>query len=66
MYKEVKPTKEQFEAYVIIQRSGVTNMLDVKVVEEIADSFLGVDLTKAHCLYIYKHYEELLNEYHMI
>ena len=26
-------TKEQFEAYVKVQRSGVTNMFDVRVVE---------------------------------
>jgi hypothetical protein len=28
--------KEQFEAYVSVQKSGVTNMFDVKVVGEIS------------------------------
>ena len=59
----VKPSKEQFEAYVTIQRSGVTNMFDVNTVRNLAIDILGVYLDKPQCLYIYKHYDELMDEY---
>ena len=29
-------TKEEFEAYVDVQRSGVTNMMDIRTVREIS------------------------------
>lgn len=54
-----KPSKEQFEAYVDVQRSGVTNMFDVKTVCALA----GHGLTKEHCLYIFQNYEALEKEY---
>jgi hypothetical protein len=57
--KETKPTKEQFEEYVAIRDSGVTNMFDVKFIE--GCSYSG--LTKEHCIYIMKHFEELADEY---
>ena len=55
----MKPTKEQFEDYVRIQMSGVTNMFAVNTV--CALSYTG--LTKDICIYIMKHYEELVDEY---
>jgi len=55
----MKPTKEQFEAYVRVQRSGVTNMLAVDVVCALA----GAGLTRENCIYIYGHYSELYAEY---
>ena len=54
-----KPSKEQFEAYVDVQRSGVINMYDVKTVCSLA----GHGLTKEHCLYIHQNYEALEKEY---
>ena len=55
----MKPTKEQFEDYVAIRDSGVTNMFNVRVICELSDS----GLTKDTCLYIMQHFEELANEY---
>ncbi len=55
----MKPSKEQFLDYVRIQRSGVTNMFDVRYVCE--ESYTG--LTKDIIFYIFEHYEELMEEY---
>ncbi len=55
----MKPTKEQFEDYVRIQKSGVTNMFDIKTVCRL--SYEG--LTKDICFYIMDNYEELEEEY---
>lgn len=63
MMKEIKPTRKQFVAYTTIQESGVTNMLDVKTVIEVALIGLGVELSKENCIYIYNHYSELIKEY---
>lgn len=60
---EDKPDAEQFEAYVLIQKSGITNMFDTRFVSEVARDVLDVDLTRFNCMYIFKHYEELMNEY---
>lgn len=54
-----KPTKEQFEDYVRIQMSGVTNMWAIRTVCDL--SFTG--LTTDICIYIMKHYTELMEEY---
>lgn len=63
--KEKKPTKEQFKAFLLIQKSGVTNMFDANTVCKLANSCVNINLTKEHCLYIYSNYDELVNEYHM-
>lgn len=55
----MKPTKEQFLDYVRIQRSGVTNMFDIRRVCD--ESYTG--LTKDIVLYIFNHYSELMKEY---
>lgn len=55
----MKPTKEQFEEYVDIRNSGVTNMFNVSFIVEI--SYTG--LTKDNCLYIMKNFMELAEEY---
>lgn len=57
----MKPTKEQFKDYVAIRDSGVTNMFAVNVV----CSWSNTGLTKEHCLYIMKHFEELAKEYNV-
>ena len=54
-----KPTKEQFEDYVAIRNSGVTNMWDINYIEAISRT--GLD--KSICLYIMKHFAELADEY---
>ena len=54
-----KPTKEQFEEYVMIRDSGITNMFDVRFITEIS----ATGLNRPICLYIMKHFEELANEY---
>lgn len=63
MAQGIKPTREQFETYVAIQKSGVTNMYATKVIYEIALDVFGVELTEENCIYIYDHYSELVDEY---
>jgi hypothetical protein len=50
-------TKEQFEAYVDVQESGVTNMFDVKTVSELSG------LEKEEIMTIMKSYGELKEKY---
>ena len=57
---ENKITKEKFRRYLEVQRSGYTNMFDVKTVIELSDDIL----TKEDCLDImdnYKKYEKKFN-----
>ena len=55
----MKPTKEQFEDYVAIRDSGVTNMFDVRMVCALSSTGLTRDI----CLYIMQHFAELAKEY---
>ena len=55
--KMEKITKEQFEAYVDVQESGVTNMFDVRTVGELSG------LEKEEILEIMKNYGELKDKY---
>ena len=55
----MKPTEEQFEEYVAIRDSGVTNMFDIRYIESISDT----GLNKPICLYIMEHFVELAKEY---
>ena len=50
-------TREQFEAYVDVQMSGVTNMFDVKTVGELSG------LEKEEIMTIMKSYGELKEKY---
>ena len=50
-------TKEQFEAYVDVQESGVTNMFDVKTVGQLSG------LEKEQILTIMQSYGELQDKY---
>ena len=54
-----KPTREQFEDYVRIQKSGVTNMFCINNVIGLSHTGLTTDI----CLYIMDHYNELREEY---
>jgi len=55
--KMEKITEEQFEAYVDVQQSGVTNMWDVKTVGELSG------LEKEDIMTIMKSYGELSDKY---
>lgn len=55
----MKPTKEQFEEYVEIRDSGVTNMFDIAFIESISNT--GLD--RPICLYIMQNFVELAEEY---
>lgn len=57
--KKMKPTKEQFQEYVAIRDSGVTNMFDVRYITSISDT----GLTKPICIYIMQNFQELADEY---
>lgn len=54
-----KPTKEQFEEYVAIRDSGVTNMFDIKCIIRLSET----GLKKEHCIYIMQHFADLADEY---
>ncbi len=54
--------KEKFDAYVVVQESGVTNMFDVPIVITYAHRLCNVELTKEDCLYIMENYGKL--KYH--
>lgn len=55
----IKPTKEQFEEYVNIRDSGVTNMFDINFITKISVTGLNKDI----CFYIMKHFVELSEEF---
>ena len=55
----MKPTREQFEEYVRIRDSGVTNMFDIKFISSISNT--GLD--KPICLYIMENFSDLAKEY---
>ena len=52
-----KITKEDFEAYVDVQESGMTNMFDVRMVKSLS----GLD--KEQIMTIMQHYGELKDKY---
>jgi hypothetical protein len=54
---KIEITKEQFTAYVRVQKSGVTNMFDLKNVTALT----GLD--KEQCLEIMSNYGELDKKY---
>lgn len=56
--------KQKFITYLKIQRSGATNMLDIKYVRYIAKYRHKIPLTKDDCLYIIKNYPTLKSMYH--
>lgn len=56
---QIKPTKEQFLEYEEIRKSGITNMYATNIIRTISET--GLDTER--CLYIYDHYDELMEEY---
>ena len=57
--EKTKPAKEQFEDYVSIRDSGVTNMFAVTTVCDLSTT----GLTRENCFYIMEHFKELAKEY---
>ena len=55
--KMEKITKQQFEAYIDVQMSGVTNMFDVRTVQSLSG------LNKEEIMEIMKNYGELKAKY---
>ena len=55
--KKLEVTKKEFEKYLAVQKSGVTNMLDVKTVQWMSD------LSKEKILYIITNYNKIKNLY---
>ena len=56
-----KPTKEQFEDYVRIRNSGVTNMWDTRTVCDLSSTGLTMD----NCVFIMHNFSELVKEYNV-
>ena len=54
---KTKITKEQFEAYIRVQNSGVTNMFDLKNVKALTG------LSKEQIIAIMEQYNELTKKY---
>ena len=53
-------TKDQFEAYVDVQMSGVTNMMDVRTVSELSG------LERQEIITIMRNYNELQDKYESV
>lgn len=62
MSEVIEITQEQFQAYVDVQMSGVTNMWDIAYVCSLSNGLLE----EADCLYIMKHYGELKERYEVV
>lgn len=56
-------TKEKFEAFDSVRKSGITNMFDLVAVMKYAKQFSGISLNKKDVLEIYRDYAELKNKY---
>ncbi len=50
-------TKDEFNSYVRVQKSGITNMFDINIVMILSD------LTKEKCLDIMENYSKYKEEY---
>jgi len=57
--KEIKITKAEMEAYEYCRKGGITNMFNIRKVEELT----GLDEDKI--IYIMKHYSELMKKYNI-
>lgn len=58
-----KMTKEKFDAYFVVQQSGVTNMFAVRTVIDYANKMCDVRLTKEDCFCIMENYSKLKKKY---
>jgi len=55
--KSMVITREEFEAYCEVQESGITNMLDIKLVSQLSD------LNRNQVMFIIKNYGVLYKKY---
>lgn len=62
MKQMIKPTKEQFEDYIAIRDSGITNMFDIPFVCAISQS----GLSEGNCRYIMVHFLDLAREFNVV
>ena len=60
---KMKPTKEQFYAYLQVQYSGITNMYHGTRVADLALEFTGEELSQDTITYIIRNYQALKEEY---
>ncbi|MBA7538312.1 hypothetical protein ES705_30587 [subsurface metagenome] len=58
-------TKEKMQAFEIVRRSGVTNMMDVENVIRYADKFCDTLLTRDDYFYIIKNYPDLMEKFNI-
>lgn len=56
-------SKKKFKAYVVVQKSGLTNMLHIKNVKFAANGICDVKLSREDCLEIMKNYSILKEMY---
>ncbi len=56
-------SKDKFDAYITVQKSGATNMFAIKNVIQLASEICEVELTKEDCLYIMENYSILKEKY---
>ena len=56
-------SKEEFKAYVTVQKSGLTNMFNIENVKFAAEQICDTELTKEDCLYIMQNYSILKEKY---
>jgi hypothetical protein len=59
----MKPTKEQFHAYIKVRNSGKTNMMDGTMVQILAWQMAKQHLSVEHWKYIIARFDELKEEY---
>lgn len=52
-------TKKQFQTYLEIRDSGITNMFDIRKVVELSDG----TLKREDCIFIMKNFNELWDKY---
>jgi len=57
--KSKKITKEKFEAYEEVRKSGRTNMFALQNVMDLAEGLCNIELTADDCIYIMKNYNLL-------
>lgn len=55
--------REKFLAFERVRSSGLTNMFDIKRVQELAEDVYGVELAREDILFMQQNYSELLEQY---
>jgi hypothetical protein len=63
MVSQLKATKEQFDAYMVVRASGKTNMFDVARVIKLAKQYCEVRLNRDECLDIMHNFSDYKEQY---